>query len=108
MFEILQVDFLQNRLRLPLRGGTFFFFWIGPLERAAGYQIDFVENPLWRVFQWSLLSILWRAAILGSLDFYFVVHVAALFWMDLCFVPKPFLYKITCQHLGLNKQGDTN
>ena len=86
MFEILKVDSLQNILRLLLRDGWGIFFWIRLLEGAAGYQIDFVENPLLRIFRWSLFSILWWAAILGSLDFYFVVNLGALFWMDLYFV----------------------
>ena len=56
--QIYKVDSLQNRLRLLLRDGWGIFFGIRLLEGAAGYQIDFVENPLLRVFQWSLFSIL--------------------------------------------------
>ena len=53
MFEIFKVDSLQNRLRLLLRDGWGIFFGIRLLEGAAGYQIDFVENPVLvlRVFQ---------------------------------------------------------
>ena len=56
MFEISKVDSLQNRLRLLLRDGWGIFVGIRLLEAAAGsagYQIDFVENPVLvlRVFQ---------------------------------------------------------